>query len=466
MIVHQDNFFTLHCGDVLAELGTVADRSWHCVVTSPPYWGLRDYGIAGSVWGGDPGCEHEWVTHEKPSCGVREPTPGTLGKMSEASKQHKSDSRPPLKSLFCSKCGAWRGCLGLEPTVELYVEHMVMVFREVHRVLRDDGTLWLNIGDSYAGSGKGIGGSHGKVVFTDDDIVKTDWSKTGLKPTDMCMVPARLALALQADGWFLRSDIIWEKKNPMPESVRSRPSKSHEYIYLLAKSQRYFFDAEAIRERGVTTRPELLEFGPRPDIGGTTHMPDRRRTKRPDGWASHAGGHGSIHRDGREHGAEAMIPFGRNCRSVWSMATKPYRDAHFATFPPELPERCIKAGTSEHGVCAVCGKPWVRRVARTFVPQADVRDQKKLAKGSNKGLDESSRLGDVPRGSTSVATTGWAPSCSCGAAVVPAIVGDPFGGTCTTAREANKLGRRAVCIEINEKYCRLAMRRNHHGVIL
>ena len=220
--------------------------------------------------------------------------------------------------------------LGLEKTPEEYVAKMVEVFREVRRVLRDDGTLWLNLGDSYAGSGKGIGSDHGKAVFSDGDIVKTDWTTLGLKPKDLVGIPWRVALALQADGWYLRQDIIWSKPNPMPESVRDRCTKAHEYIFLLSKSGRYYYNAAAIAERAK--RPG--EVG---DLGGEKG----RSWDIPSTDPNYRGDNGS------QWGKPVKTNDFVNKRSVWEIATQPFPEAHFATFPEKLVEPCILAGSKE-----------------------------------------------------------------------------------------------------------------------
>jgi DNA modification methylase len=249
-------------GDAIKQLNEMPEGIAQTCVTSPPYWGLRDYGNEGQ--------------------------------------------------------------LGLESTPDDYVARIVDVFRSVRRVLRDDGTLWLNLGDSYAGAACGLvdgaGSSDGGVGR--GNAPKMSRAGNGLKPKDLVGIPWRVAFALQVDGWYLRSDIIWAKPNPMPESVTDRPTKSHEYLFLFAKSARYYYDAEAIREpdsgtpagNGFTGRFEHRISGGLA-VGGTE-----------DPWAP--GG-------------------GRNARSVWRIATKPYAEAHFATFPPELPKRCIKAGSRE-----------------------------------------------------------------------------------------------------------------------
>ena len=255
---------TIHNGDCLEVLRTIPDQSVQCCVTSPPYWGLRDYGHDGQI--------------------------------------------------------------GLEATPEAYVGRMVEVFREVRRVLREDGTLWLNLGDSYASSNcsgpQGATGDRASRTFTASTTPKIG---DNLKPKDLVGIPWRVALALQADGWYLRQDIIWHKPNPMPESVTDRCTKAHEYVFLLAKSQRYYYDAEAISE-AATNR----ECGnTQPTKAGRTGQ-ERHRTA------------------ANLHSIEARES--RNRRSVWTVCTKPYSGAHFAVMPPDLVKPCILAGCPEGGV--------------------------------------------------------------------------------------------------------------------
>jgi DNA modification methylase len=249
-----------------------------------------------------------------------------------------------MSSRVDCRCGAIRqdSQLGLEPTPEEYVANMVAVFREVRRVLRSDGTVWLNLGDSYAspigGNNVGLrtaqfgaGNEIGKKVDELDATRKASSVRKkidGLKPKDLVGIPWRVAFALQADGWYLRSDIIWSKPNPMPESVTDRPTKAHEYLFLLSKSPRYYFDADAVRETNTV-----------PDRSGTNAA--RVAPGRPYG---SRGPSDEVPRPIESN------PAGRNIRSVWTIATAPYPGAHFATFPPKLVEPCIKAGCPEGGV--------------------------------------------------------------------------------------------------------------------
>jgi DNA modification methylase len=335
-------------GDCRAILPTLPAESVQCCVTSPPYWGLRDYGTA--QWeGGDERCGHEKHSAESIARGN---ISSTLGPNRDGVSGMKTNghAQEGYKSV-CLKCGARRidSQLGLEATPEDYIANMVVVFRAIWRVLHDDGTLWVNMGDSYAGAKvgntNGIGESSGlkndgrressrqhSLAIQRADMEAMSFRKPfppGLKQKDLCMIPARLAMALQADGWYLRSEIVWHKPNPMPESVTDRPTKAHEMIYLLAKAERYFYDAEAIREpvdakweeshyryyRGKGTAVARTNFD-RLDLRAGERFADKGRFE----------------------------PF-RNKRSVWTIATQPYAEAHFATFPEEIPKLCILAGS-------------------------------------------------------------------------------------------------------------------------
>lgn len=389
----------------------LVDGCVQCVVTSPPYWGLRDYGTA--RWeGGEAGCDHlRPVRQHKDGClgcgcPMQDKTPGcrwcddrhvkrrinntpngrSYEKESELhwkkprSRDQVTEAGIPYTGT-CGKCGAVKvdAQIGLEASPEAYTAGLVAVFREVWRVLADDGVLWLNLGDSYAG---------GKTDRDDNDINRRNGNSTpaqmaarklkdnpkgrprsvpdGLKPKDLVGIPWRTAFALQADGWYLRSDIIWSKPNPMPESVTDRPTKAHEYVFLLTKQERYYYDADAIREPHVRLWDQ--------SNGGSLAGGDR------------------LTRAGRNDGGRDALPepnpLGANCRSVWRVPTMPYPGAHFATMPEKLAERCILAG---------------------------------------------SRPGD--------------------------LILDPFGGSGTTVRVARRFNRRGVMLDLNPAYLQLAEQR-------
>jgi DNA modification methylase len=326
VIHYQDDWLTVMLGDCRAVMAEMEPESVHTVVTSPPYWGLRDYGTA--TWeGGAEGCDHL----SQPAGGTRN---GGRDRAASGGTFHDSPKVEAALAMpyrdVCGKCGAHRidSQLGLEPTPEAYVESMVAVFREVRRVLRSDGTVWLNLGDSYAATaaGKAYGWTNGKTSERDAETMasyKTVGLPPGLKPKDLVGIPWRVAFALQADGWYLRSDIIWAKPNPMPESVTDRPTKAHEYLFLLSKSPRYYFDADAVREAPAPYERKGGSASWTADSGHTNGV-----------------GSSSFHQ---------MSEVGRNLRSVWTIATQPYPGAHFATFPQALVEPCIKAGCPEGG---------------------------------------------------------------------------------------------------------------------
>jgi DNA modification methylase len=458
---YRDDWLTVYLGDCREVMRSMPAESVHMVCTSPPYFGLRDYGTATWV-GGDEACDHKRPNARKP----HERRASTLG--GGVATVAAQDAGVNAEAV-CGRCGAQRvdSQLGLEPTPEAYVESMVAVFREVRRVLRSDGTVWLNLGDSYATGGErttgrndtdretpgGRGGS-----FRGGSRTVTG-QRDGLKPKDLVGIPWRVAFALQADGWYLRSDIIWSKPNPMPESVTDRPTKSHEYLFLLSKSPRYYFDHEAVREGAAT--------GVWPGVGPKHGTTDN-------------------HRSDYE---PMVVNAGRNIRSVWTIATQPYPGAHFATFPQALAEPCIKAGTSERGVCPKCGAPWERIVEREK-GEEQAHQRPKHLQSAKSTLSMSGGSAGWESVGSKATTTGWRPSCGHVSACsydggehdfdgrsycrlcrgdrsalpasrpVPATVLDPFAGSGTTGLVAQRLSRRAVLIDLNADYLGQVMDRN------
>lgn len=333
--------YKLITGDALEIMQKGQPNSIQCAVTSPPYFGLRDYGTA--TWeGGDPECDHVQALNPK-----RDQSGGFSNALGTRGQQPASTSSAIQYRDLCGKCGARRidNQIGLEQTPEAYVAKLVDVFREVRRLLRDDGTLWLNLGDSYAGywgdakaRAKGERSSADTNGWTNGFNMNARpnfhaaFDGSGIKPKDLIGIPWMVAFALRADGWYLRSDIIWHKPNPMPESVKDRPTKAHEYIFLLSKSKRYYYDAEAIKEPNAGDLP----YG------------DKRTFKMNDDGAQGRHGKSSMFAGGsRQDYIERYYTNGRNKRSVWTVTTKPYSGAHFATFPPNLILPCILAGSRE-----------------------------------------------------------------------------------------------------------------------
>lgn len=375
-------------GDCLTVLRTLPAASVQTCVTSPPYYGLRDYGVDGQI--------------------------------------------------------------GLEETPEAYIARLVAVFAEVRRVLKDDGTLWLNLGDSYNSAQTNRTGQNGY----DDGRENRDkrfsvGGVDGLKPKDLLMIPARVAIALQADGWYLRSEIIWHKPNPMPESVTDRPTKSHEMIYLLAKSARYFYDADAVREDAETAKPESISY---------------RANGKSDSRQKHKDAQGVTPNFQDASGFWKSADQKRNRRDVWTVATTPYSGAHFATFPPKLIEPCILAGTSARGECPKCGKAWIKIIEKEK-PPAEV--YAKNGKPEDIAAVSHPEAGKVAMGQKlqnwynehPPKVAGWRAQCDCEIEPVPQTVLDPFNGSGTTGAVSVQHGRDYIGIELNPDYLELAKKR-------
>ncbi len=382
----------IHAGDALTVLTTLRTESVHCCVTSPPYWGLRDYGV---------------------------------------------DSQ-----------------LGLESTPELYIANMVEVFREVKRVLRKDGTLWLNMGDSYAAGGQNSGSDPEDLTEKQRSNAGCRYERRiapiGLKPKDLVGIPWMLAFALRTDGWYLRSDIIWSKPNPMPESVTDRPTKSHEYLFLLSKSEKYFYDSFGIKEPCVSSKSDIKKM-----TEGKQRIGGKALTSKDK---LHAANAASNLGNKRAVGS----PSGRNRRTVWTIATQPYKEAHFATFPESLVRPCIQAGTSEAGCCANCGAPFARKVksgsglGESYTPEERGRPAGSPNAGQPKGgqRDWDNHVAAQSRGFT--------PTCNCFHAIdniESCVVLDPFAGAGTALLVALKMGRRAIGIELNPSYVDMIRKR-------
>jgi DNA modification methylase len=368
-----------YIGDSREIIKTFPDESINCVVTSPPYFGLRSY----------------------------------------------LEDDNPLKEKE----------VGLEKTPEEYVENMVLLFRELKRVLRKDGTVWINLGDSYNGSGK-IGKKHnpnhtifGKKI-TDGLTYGISTHLKNLKPKDLIGIPWKVAFALQTDGWYLRQDIIWSKPNPMPESITDRCTKSHEYIFLLSKSQKYFFDYIAIQEKSIYAGKKVV------NNAGKNSLMGKYGTTR-TGFLKDGG---------------IVVNEKRNKRSIWTVNSKPYKDSHFAVFPPKLIEPCILAGCP-HKVCSECGNPW-ERVMKTKA--SETRPNPGYTAKCTKRND-----GNRPGSYTgpSIQSMKWQPTCTCNKETRPGIVLDPFFGSGTTGTVAAKFGRDYVGIDLNENNLPLIKKR-------
>jgi len=399
-------------GDCREKLKELPNNFFHTVITSPPYWGLRDYGT-GKWIGGDPNCSH--IAGKSRNDADRE-----FGTKETLTVQYRD---------VCKDCGAVRedNQIGMEASPEEYVRKIVRTFQEVKRVLRDDGTLWLNLGDSYSSGGRTS--TTNQTVRGDKDYGVTRPPVSGsIKPKDLVGIPWRVALALQEDGWYLRQDIIWHKPNPMPESVKDRCTKAHEYIFLLSKSDQYYYDSQAIME-------EAQDWGTRDRANGKYHNEGT-------GLNPHTGLEKSY-----TH---------RNKRSVWTVPVKPYHDAHFAVFPTTLIEPAILAGCPPK-ICSECGTPYEREMVTIEVPERETRDN---MVGVIPKRDKTSRMNSKDMKPLIQEDRGFTKNCSCsGSQTSAGRVLDPFGGSGTTALVADRHGRDATIIELNQKYVDIAENR-------
>ena len=470
----------------------LADQSVHCVVTSPPYWGLRAYELKPSPWpkvtyspmagmppitvpGCDPDCDHVWGDE------IPGESRGGSGTPTDKNNRGEGYARGESRGNWCQRCGGWRGCLGLEPTIEMYVGHLVAIFREVKRVLHPSGVFFLNLGDSFAGSMKGVGAdgtayagakqstNRGSVgIYQERPPTAQD---IGLKPKDLCMVPQRVALALQADGWWLRSEIPWPKRNAMPGSQQDRPTVSHEHIFMLTKSERYYYDQEAVKQPPADASVERISqrtFGQQ--TGGDKDYshgvnPNMSARKTLENLAKNTDG-GRIRRttdwwfDGLRHAAIEAQKWSAHALDVLDnggplvnedgeiialdVTTKGYHGAHFATWPVDLVTPLILAGSSGYGVCPKCGAPWERVVEREDKGWDGSRYGERVVNASGgaiSGGTAKSTLGSSHgRLTADYATVGWQPTCSCDAGdPVPAVVLDPFAGSGTTGEACRYL---------------------------
>lgn len=474
----------------------IPDKSVHSLICSPPYFGLRKYaGDQGIEWptveyspmaglapirvqGCEPGCDHEWADGKTVNVGRRDAD-------TRNTWQYQAGIRPNIyqassggdtqttQGAYCIHCGGWRGGLGLEVSIEAFIGHLILCLREWHRILRDDGTCWVNLGSSYNGSG-GIGNIDGKQGTNKGSLDKRPTRINGLKPKDLILVMDRFANAAQADGWYIRSRPPWIKRNSMPESVTDRPSTSHEEWVMLAKSENYFWDIEAIKMPAKEWTGRAATFARNgavsehvlPGQTAAVHRADRtdtidtstgrnRRTgdwyyesldiaiSEIETWLNHA-------KQVRKTGGLLLDVDGDP--AAFLVNPRPYKEAHFATFPQQMIEPIIRGATSAHGVCAKCGAPWRRVVERTqYRPE--------IVPNGYRNVDES--RGDKTRKisgkeyneQVQSKTTGWEPTCTCNCdEVTPAVVCDPFVGSGTSIRAAMKLGRNAIGVDISDEY--------------
>lgn len=482
----------VHCGDALKLLTQMPAESIDMSMFSPAYWGLRDYGsVTETIWGADCDCEHEWRNGSVHVDNLRFRDPNKLSQVGSNSNPA-IFSNPKVKQQFCVKCGAWKGQLGLEPHPQLYIEHLVELCRLIRRVLKKTGNMYIVIGDTYCNfsSKGGIGeirrtGKNDNVMLAQRRSTyqgeKTNW----LQPKQKLLIPERVAIALQEDGWLLRSDIIWFKRNHMPCSAKDRFTCGYEHVYFFTKSRKYFFDLDEVRvpskwaivwsRKGGSKEP-WTKNDPR-KRWGITEKEFRAKTsdtsfKGPE-----------TMRQAPEPGEpHAFHELGKNPGDVWVINTEPSSDywcpkckkfvkmkkmrciicetkveSHFAVYPEKLCEIPIRASCPTQ-VCIACGKPRekilrkTKRIQQQWAP-GRAAERIELAKGKH-GVSSTIATGYK----FAYRVLGWS-ICNCNAGFKPGIVLDPMCGRGTTLIEAKKLGRNYIGIDINPNYCEMTRKK-------
>ncbi len=514
-------------GDARKVLKGLPDNSVQCIVTSPPYWALRDYGVPSNIWGGDAECDHVWGDENIIKNAPQRDHDGSdaFGDTRGEETWRKETELEASLGRFCQKCSAWRGCLGLEPTPEMFVEHIVEVGRLLWRKLRPDGVFFLNLGDSHSSGPSGtLGSGSWKRPSRDEAMKRPTKLCKNLKPKDLVGIPWRVAFALQDAGWYLRQhiieeqiwtcpdcgsemeitrsncdrDIIFSKTNPMPESVISRPTTSHEYIFMLTKTGDPTYWVNAYRQTGTRTKPKPdylyidldngIEYEDPPD---DYDPEDKERWKRENQWRGRAyfydneevrephkskdqrprasGKVPDLNRSDRGTGREFFgNPAGRNLRSVWHIPIKGFSEAHFAVFDRRIPNTCIRATTSPKA-CPHCSAPWERIVERTRVAPSEEYEGKWAdteGQSSGRRILQSMKARrsageDHDKPFKPPATIGWIPTCDCpdNTGNGRCVVLDPFAGSGTTLLEAYNNGRDSIGIDLKKEFAEIAVNR-------
>lgn len=370
---------TIYQGDCLDMMKNIEDKSINCIITSPPYWGLRDYKTENIIWDGDPECPHNFLSDGAYPDNMRyrvgktstvgnniNPDIYTIKKSGEPNAKN-DKARFESFSQFCSLCGAWKGSLGLEPIFELYINHLCSIFDECKRMLKDDGTLWINLGDTYASNGSQEtrfwhGNNPGKHRFNGDGELSKGYSgrcrTNEITSKSLCDIPFRFSIAMIDNGWIKRNTIIWHKPNVMPASCKDRFTVDFEYVFFFTKNKDYYFEqqfeplADATIPRMLRGVSENNKWVNGAD-GQTKHTMSQPRPNRKMAGTLYGGDGSGLHEHSGYYdkdGTPRFYPQGRNQRCVWSIPTKPFSEAHFATFPEKLIEPMIKAGCPEGGI--------------------------------------------------------------------------------------------------------------------
>jgi site-specific DNA-methyltransferase (cytosine-N4-specific) len=429
-------------GDNRVTMRDIPDGVVQCSVCSPPYYGLRDYGTG--IWeGGDPACDHVKAGREQHMAALGERMGcGGGAKVSEAGLE-------PYRSV-CGKCGAIRtdSQIGLEPTPQEFVQALLDVFAGVWRILRDDGTCWVNLGSSYANTGNSNPTMRKSTLGKKPDEKGCHLPQPvkaiggGFKAKDLIPIPWMFAIAMQQAGWYLRDAITWLKLSPMPSSVTDRTTPATEMIFLFTKKPRYFYDTYAVRE-------SIAEATIARDAYGHTSPEDTLEDMMAGGVISRA----TVGLNAHDRGSDPAV--GRNLWNWWVLPPENFKGKHYAVFPSSLPFRCLSLGTSAKGCCPKCGKCWRRVVSKKFKQTGGPRAH--ISGGTQPGANG---WEDVPRGNNETSTLGWEPGCKCGLADTrPCLVLDPFAGVSTTGVVARRLSLRYLGLELNGEYAEMGRRR-------
>lgn len=482
-------------------LRSLPDEHFHVVCTSPPYYNLRNYSTNPQIWGESGPCDHVWGPWQEQRTLRHTDSERTAGKMRHSDRSWGDDPtrtfdgqhQRHVAAQTCIHCGAMRCELGNEPTIRDYTSHLVEVFREVWRVLHPTGLLFVNLGDSYArnpAKGQHRPGQNGRCSRSAYDTgvgrsAAAPCDQDGVKEKDLCLVPARFAIAMVEDGWYLRNDCIWHKPNAKPASVTDRFVMDHEYVFMFARSSKYYFDWMAVAEPHKTSESDQKR-----------HKYLKTRNQ------AHAKAVGNVVSPMRDsHGGLGFSEAGRRRRTVWSITTKSFKDAHFAVFAPELPEICLRAGTSEGGCCVKCGVPLVRVTTKGEPDRAwqaacggdddgqytGVSQKDYVSAGAESASDVKRR---ILEGMRPKLTLGWALQCKCwgdpprtefprprngrkrqqrevsgswrkrveralaapAGAIVPCRVLDPFAGSGTVGEVAHELHLDCTLVELQPDY--------------
>lgn len=426
---------TVLCGNSLVVLKKLPAECVDMVITSPPYWALRNYSTIPQIWDGDPSCEHDFILSAKAGDIRFRGSNSIVG----------NNRNPEIysgggKSNFCSKCGAWLGELGLEPDIGLYIKHLCDIFDEIKRVLKKEGSCWVNMGDTYSNTGSNSQPDHMSFGKLTESGYKTKGHRAnGLPPKCLCCIPDRFKIEMINREWICRNEIVWHKPNCMPSSSKDRFTVDYEKLFFFTKSKRYYFDQQF------------------EDFQSNEYDINRMKNGRKEYSGKWANNPGANPQTGLRKAFVSGCILGRNMRSVWSINTKSFKEAHFAVYPEELIETPIKAGCPEY-VCKKCGKPRIK----IYVATGNYIGQGGYGSKTAEHIKVSQTSSLLTKQVKEKAFAGYS-DCGCCTGFEPGMVLDPFMGSGTTALVARELGRNFIGIELNPEYIAIADKRLQRG---